>query len=94
VAAGAEVPRLAGEGEEIFVGASVAANTGKAVVQDAAGEELVGNLSDYRPPVAMDVRESLFIDRVQVGKVILHEPEERGSLWAARFVDSWGGAWH
>jgi hypothetical protein len=52
------------------------------------------NLSDYRPPVAMDVRESLFVDRVQVGKVILHEPEERGSLWAARFVDSWGGAWH
>jgi hypothetical protein len=43
VAAGAEVAALAGEGEQVLVGADGAAHAGEAVFQDAAGERRAVN---------------------------------------------------
>ena len=47
VTTGAEVPALTGERQEILVRAGVAANPGEAVLQEAAGEELIHDLGDH-----------------------------------------------
>jgi hypothetical protein len=41
------------------VGAGVAANPGEAVLQEAAGEELIHDLGDHRAPVATGRGEAL-----------------------------------
>ena len=63
VTTGAEVPALTGERQEILVGAGVAANPGEAVLQEAAGEELIHDLGDHRAPVAT-VSHQRFIPRL------------------------------
>jgi hypothetical protein len=95
VATGAEVPALAGEGEQIFVRASVAAHAGKAVVEDTAGEEPVGDLAHYGAPVTIGVGKAILPDRVYVREAVLHESEQWGRARASGLVDaSWriGGA--
>ncbi len=52
VATGAEVARLAGEGEEVLVVAGIAADPGEAVLQETAIEKLVHDLGDHPAPVA------------------------------------------
>ena len=49
VAAGTEVPTLAGEREQVFVGTGVTPDAREAVLEDAAGEELVRDLADHGP---------------------------------------------
>ena len=88
VATGAEVPALAGEREQIFVRASVAAHAGKSVVEDTAREEFVGDLANYRAPVTISMGKAILIDRVQIGEMILHQSEERGRARASWFVDT------
>jgi len=60
VTAGAEVPALAGEGQHVLVRAGVAADTREAVLQDAAGEELVGYLADHRHPSVRSQQKQTF----------------------------------
>ena len=57
---GAEVPALAGAREQILVRAGVAADARELVVEDAAREELVGDLRDDGAPQAV-----LALDRVR-----------------------------
>ena len=64
-AAGAEVAALAGEGQQILVRARIAADAGEAVLEDAAGEELVSDLRDDGPPRAVLAREALVVDRLE-----------------------------
>ena len=65
VTARAEIPRLAGEGEQVLMGAVAAPDPREPVVQDAAGEELVGHLAHDGAPRAVGLREPLVIDRLQ-----------------------------
>jgi len=78
VTTGAEVAALAGEGEQIFVGAGVAANPGEAVLEEAAGEEPVDDLGDHRAPVAGGRGEALVPDQAELPEVAIEEPVERG----------------
>jgi hypothetical protein len=64
VTAGAEVPALAREREQIFVRTVVTANTREPVVEDAAGEELLGDLRDDGAPRAVLAREELVVYRL------------------------------
>ena len=57
VAARAEIAALAGEREQVLVRAGVAADAREPVVEDAAGEELVGDLRDDGAPRAVLARE-------------------------------------
>jgi hypothetical protein len=56
VAARAEVPALAGEGEQVFVGTGVTPDAREPVLEDAAGKELVRDLRDDGTPRAVLVR--------------------------------------
>ena len=76
VATGAEVARLAGEGEQVLVGAGVTANPGEAVLQEPAGEELLDDLGDDRAPVAVGRGEALIPDQAQLAKPPVEEPIE------------------
>ena len=67
---GAEIPALAREGEQILVRAGVAADAGEAVLEDAAGKELVGDLCDDGAPWAILAREALVVDRLQAIQMI------------------------
>src|SRR5674476_50909 len=65
VAAGTEVPTLAGEREQVLVGTGVTPDAREAVLEDAAGEELVRDLADHGAPRAVLVREALVVHRLQ-----------------------------
>lgn len=86
VAARTEVARLAREGEEILVRTRVTAHARGAVLEHAAGEELVGHLADDGAPVAVRGGESLLVRGVKRAEVVAHEPKERRGLRAARLV--------
>ena len=88
VTAGAEVPALAREREQVFVRAGVTANTREPVVEDAAGEELVRDLRDDGPPGAVLAGEAVVVDRLQAMQLIGHQPKERRRLRPSGFVDA------
>jgi hypothetical protein len=52
------------------VGAGVAANPGEAVLQAPAGEELVHDLGNDRPPVSIGGSEALVPDQAQLAKQV------------------------
>lgn len=68
VTAGAEIARLAGEGEQKFVGAGVAENSGEAVLEEPTGQKLADDLGDDRAPVAVGGSEALVPDEAQLAK--------------------------
>src|SRR5674476_119246 len=69
----AEVPALAGEGKQVFVGTGVTPDAREPVLEDAAGEELVRDLADDGAPRAVVAREALVVHRLQVMEMILHQ---------------------
>ena len=75
VAARTEVARLAREGEEILVRTRVTAHAREAVLEHAAGEELVGHLAHDGAPVAVRGGESLLVRGVKRAEVVAHEPK-------------------
>ena len=94
VTAGAEIAVLAGEGEQILVGAGVAANPGKAVFEHAAGEKLVDDLGDDGAPVAVGGSEALIPDEAQLPKPLVEEPIQRRCPGLARAIDpGWCVRW-
>src|SRR4030042_1245215 len=66
VAAGTEVAALAGEGEQVLVGAGVAADAGEAVLDESAGEEPLDDRGDDGAPRAVGGGEPLVVDQAQV----------------------------
>jgi hypothetical protein len=90
VAAGAEVPAFAGEGEQVLVGTVVTPDAREAVLEDAAGEELVRDLRDHGAPRAVLVREALVVHRLQPLHVIRHQPKQRRRLRTPGLVDAEG----
>lgn len=90
MAAGAEVPPLAGEREQVFVRAGVTPDAREAVREDAAGEELVRDLADDGAPRAVVVREALVVHRLQAVELILHQPKQRRRLRTPGLVDAEG----
>ena len=64
VAARAEVPTLAREREQVLVFTVVAADARKPMFENAAREELVGDLRDDGAPRAVLAREPLVLDRL------------------------------
>ena len=90
VAAGTEIPTLAGEREQVLVGTSVTPDAGEAVLENAARKELGRDLADDGAPWAVRAREPPVADRPQAVEMILHQPKQRGRLWASRLVDAEG----
>ena len=90
VAAGTEVPTLAGEREQVFVGTGVTPDAREAVLEDAAGEELVRDLADDRAPRAVVAREAFVLHRLQAVELILHQPKQRRRLRTPGLVDAEG----
>jgi hypothetical protein len=88
VTARAEIAALTREREQVFVRTVVTANTREPVVEDAAGEELVGDLCDHGAPWAVLAREALVVDRLQVRQIIRHQPKERRRLGPSGLVDA------
>ena len=86
----AEVPALAGEGEQVLVGTVVTADAREPVLEDAAGEELVRDLPDHGAPRAILVREALVVHRLQPLHVIRHQPKQRRRLRTPGLVDAEG----
>ena len=74
--------------EQILVRAGVAADAGKAVLQHAAGEELLGDLRDDRTPRAVLAHETVVADRLPSVQVIRYQPQERRRLRASELVDA------
>ena len=72
-----EVAALAREGEEVLVGTRGAAHARKAVVEDAAGEELVGHVAHDGAPGAIRASETLVVDGLQRAEVVLDERVQR-----------------
>jgi hypothetical protein len=64
VAAGTDVPTLAGEGEQVLVGTGVTPDAREPVLEDAAGKELVRDLRDDGAPRAVMSRDSLLHIRI------------------------------
>jgi hypothetical protein len=64
VAAGTEVATLAGEREQVLVGTGVTPDAREAVLEDAAGEELVRDLADDGAPRAVLARKALVVHRL------------------------------
>lgn len=58
------------------------------MLEDAAGEELVGHLRDDGTPRAVRAREALVVHRLQVVEMILHQPKQRRRLGASGLVDA------
>ncbi|MBC8086732.1 MAG: hypothetical protein H7Z40_05665, partial [Phycisphaerae bacterium] len=48
----------------------IAADAGEAVLEDAAGEKLVGDLRDDGPPRAVLAREAVVVDRLESMQMI------------------------
>jgi len=69
MAAGAEVAGLAGEGEEILVGAGATADPSEALLQETAGEELFHHLRDDRAPGTERRSEALVPYQAELPKV-------------------------
>jgi len=88
VAARAEIPAFAREREQVLVGTGVAADAGEAVLQHAAGKELVGDLRHDGAPRAVLARKALIVDRLQAVQVVRHQLKERLRLGAPGFVDA------
>jgi hypothetical protein len=63
VAAGTEVAILAGEREQVLVGTGITPDAREAVLEDAAGEELVRDLADDGAPRAVLARKALIVHR-------------------------------
>jgi hypothetical protein len=87
VAGGAEVPALAREGQEIFMAASIATDPGEAVLEDAAVEEPVDDVSDIGAEKS-----------VLAGKAFIHEIEttsfgEIARAWTLRQRSRAGQSW-
>jgi hypothetical protein len=66
----AEVPALTREREQVLVRAGIAADAGEAVLEDAAGTELVGALRDDGAPRAGLARAALVVDRLEPMQMI------------------------
>jgi len=64
VAAGTEVAILAGEREQVLVGTGITPDAREAVLEDAAGEELVRDLADDGAPRAVLARKALVVHRL------------------------------
>jgi len=67
----AEVAALTREGQQVFVAAVLAFDTGKTVVQIAAVKVTVNHLLDIRPPEAVLLGEVLIIRMNESLKIIL-----------------------
>jgi hypothetical protein len=78
VATRAEVPALAGEGQQVLVRTDVAADAREVVFEDTAREELVGHLGHDGRPRAVLAGEAVVVDRSQPMQMIRHQ---RGQLW-------------
>ena len=74
--------------EQILVHADVAADAGKAVLQHAAGEELLGDWRDDGTPRAVLAHETVVVDRLPSVQVIRYQPQERRRLRASELVDA------
>jgi len=65
----------------------VTANTREPVVEDAAGEEIVGHLRDHAAPRAVRASEAVVVDCLQAMQMIRPQPKERRRLGASGPVD-------
>ena len=65
------------------MGTGVAAGAREAVREDAAGEDLVGDVAHDVAVRAVVAREALVVDPVQAVEMILHQPKQRRRLWAS-----------
>ena len=70
VAAGAQAPELAGEGDEELVPAIRAAHPGDALVEEAAIEVAVDCRLDAATQITVGVKEALLIDTEEVLEVV------------------------
>ena len=77
MATGAETSLPAGEGNEHLMEAVVAANSGKPIVQVAAGEKSTDHFSDDWAPGAVAVLIALVVGSLKLGEVAFDEPVER-----------------
>ena len=71
MATGAEASLPAGEWDEYFMLALGAADTSKAKVEIAAGEEFSDHLADDRPPRAVAILITLFVSSLELGIMAL-----------------------
>jgi hypothetical protein len=90
MAGGAEVTALAGEGEQVFMAAVFAFDTGKAVVQIAAIEIAVNHLLDVRPPEAVMLGKMIIINLNERFKTVLDATIIIGCLGVSWTIDSRG----
>ena len=72
--------------EQILVRAGVAADAGKAVLQHAAGEELLGDWRDDGTLRAVLAHETVVADCLPSVQVIRYQPQERRRLRASELV--------
>ena len=84
---GADTPLLAGEGHEELVATVGAADTGEALSQVAAPEELIDGCGDDRPPEAELASIALVIHGLEVVEVLANEAVEVRLQWLARSID-------
>ena len=84
---GTETTLVAGEGDEHFVTAAGAADSGKPEVQVAATQVLANHLADDRPPEAVAVLIAVVVGSFELREVALDEPVERRLPRPAGTVD-------
>jgi hypothetical protein len=72
MAGGAEVPTLAGEGEEVLVPTGITADSSKPPREIATTEELLDNVADDQPVETILPLVPVGIGRFELGEVLLH----------------------
>ena len=77
MATGAETSLPAGEGNEHLMEAAVAANSGKPIVQVAAGEKSTDHFSDDWAPGVVVVLIAMVVGSVKLREVAFDQPVER-----------------
>ncbi len=90
VATGTEAAASAGESDEELVEAPGAADACKALVQIAAGEELLDGPLDDGTPEAVALLEAVAIDAAELVKVAIEQAPQRALARPARAVDVCG----
>jgi len=86
VAGGAEVPALAGEGQEVFMAARITADPSEALRKIATREELLHNAPNDRPVEAVLILVPGGIYLLESGEVRLHALVEGQCLGVSWFV--------
>ena len=86
VAAGAETPAFAGEGEEVFVIAASAFYTGKAKVRVTAVKVLINYIENVGPPVTVHVLIAGFPDTLKPVVIIFDHLMVCTAVWRTRLI--------